>query len=161
MVVISSAFALQWFANGYGRHADQLTQNEILKGLKDRYVFLMISPVSVTMPKYSALWFYVRVFGTNARYFRVSLLATGALVTACMMFGLMTSILECVPFRKAWLPTVPGHCLDNYTMIFIFSLLSVVVDVLIMLLPLPVLWRLHAGRSQRLSLISLFFCGYW
>ena len=82
-------------------------------------------------------------------------------MTASMLFGSLTAIFECTPIRKAWTPTISGHCVDSFKFYMIVTIWDVLVDVLIMFLPLPVLWRLHTERSNKVTLTGVFLCGYW
>ena len=160
-MTILLALVLQWVSNGLGHHASQVPLEDLAKGLKFLYGGTFIFGLAITMPKYSALFFYVRMFKTNSRFFRISLWVVGALITAWILSAIPPTIIQCTPVRKAWLPLTPGYCLDSYKWALGSAIVSVVIDFLIMLLPLPVLWNLHTGRSRKVVLTGIFFCAYW
>ena len=91
----------------------------------------------------------------------MSLVGAGILVTAWLLFGILTAMLECIPVKKAWLPLLPGHCLDSYKYLVIFQTGHIIIDMLILILPLPVVWGLHTGQSRKAILTGTLFCGYW
>ena len=129
-----------------------------------KYYFLQcfVYPIAVTMPKYSALLFFVRVFGVKeiSGIFRKSVLVAFGLVTIWSLLAVVISITQCTPVRKMYLPLTPGHCHGVSRALGIAGASSVI-DVYIMLLPVPILWSLHAGRTQKMMLTGFFFCAYW
>ena len=135
--------------------------DDFIRGLKDRYALFLVGITSIMLPKYSVLFFYARVFGANSTAFKISLWVTGALVTAILLYSLTTTMFQCVPIRKTWLIMTPGHCLDHYKLILATAACNVAIDVLILILPLPLLWSLHTGRARKINLTLVFFCGYW
>ncbi|CAF9918824.1 hypothetical protein IMSHALPRED_004427 [Imshaugia aleurites] len=72
----------------------------------------------------------------------------------------MSTIFVCTPVRKGWLPEVPGRCLNTNRWFLGSTISSVIIDVYIMFLPLPVLWTLHTGRARKVVLTGFFFCAY-
>lgn len=130
--------------------------------LKYFYIDRLLGQLAITMPKYSALLFYVRVFGVkgNLGLFRINLLAAVGFVTAWLLFVLPFNAFNCTPVRKAWLPLATGHCLDTSPWYLGILALSVIIDVYSMLLPVPILWSLHARRRRKLILTEFFFCAY-
>lgn len=54
-----------------------------------------------------------------------------------------------------------GRCLNTNRWFLGSTISSVIIDVYIMFLPLPVLWTLHTGRARKVVLTGFFFCAYW
>ena len=103
--------------------------------------------------------FYFRVFRT-IRPFRVGLWLTGFLVIAwCAAINLL-AILECLPVQSYWTHG-PRRCINNESAFLGTTITNVIIDVIILVLPLPVLWKLHVKRSRKLALTGVFICGYW
>ena len=152
---------LDWCAHGYGRHAIQIPMDQFIRGLKDRYAIFLVGNISIMLPKYSVLFFYARIFGAKSKTFKISLWATAVLVTAILLYGLTVTIFQCTPIRKTWLVLTVGHCRDDYNSILAATVCNVVIDGLILILPLPLLWKLHTGRARKMNLTIVFICGYW
>ena len=125
------------------------------------YICLLLGIFHIALPEFSVLFFYARLFKKTSRTFRVGLFVTSAFVTAWMLYSLIFLLLQCEPIEKNWLLATSGHCRDPYNWHIGYTVSSVAIDLLIMLLPLPILWNLHVGRSRKVALTGLFLCGYW
>ena len=152
---------LQWISKGLGHHMSQLTPDEVALGPKYLYALTFVYDLGISLPKYSAILFYFRVFRQKSTLFRIHIYIALGLVTAWVLFALPSTVFQCTPIRKAWLPLTPGHCLNNYQWFLGSAISSVIIDLYIMSLPIPVLWTLHTGRSRRIVLTGFFFCAYW
>ena len=91
----------------------------------------------------------------------MNILAAAGLVTVWFLLALPFAIFQCAPVRKVWLPLIPGHCVNTSSWFLGIATVSVIIDIYIMLLPLPILWSLHVGRKRKLILIGFFICAYW
>ncbi|KAM0794501.1 hypothetical protein BDR22DRAFT_922698 [Usnea florida] len=152
---------LAWVSIGLGHHASQVSHENIVRGFKYRYAIGNLYHFGITLPKYSAICFYIRVFTwRSSSLFRINTLVVTGLVTAWLLFAVPSTIFQCTPIRKGWLPLTPGRCLDANQWFLGSTISSVVIDVYIMLLPIPVLWNLHTGHARKIVLTSFFFCAY-
>lgn len=75
--------------------------------------------------------------------------------TACVL----VTIFLCRPVRKAWQPWLPGHCSDVNTLISVSSLINVISDLLIFLIPLFCVSRLQMQRARKLAVAAVFAVG--
>lgn len=148
-------------SEGYGYPVTQLLPEQLTAVLKYLYASLLINNIEITLPKYSVLFFYARVFKRTSRMLWISLYLVGAYATAWLLYSSILLVCLCRPIRKSWLPMTPGHCLQTFNWYLSQSLLSVFIDFVIMLLPLPTIWKLHTGRKRKSLLTGLFICGYW
>ena len=156
------SITLAWVSSGLGRHVSQLSREDLVLGFKYRYAIGCLYHFGITLPKYSAIFFYIRVFKwTSSTLFRTNIIVVTGFVTAWLLFAVPSTIFQCTPVRKGWLPLTPGHCLNENQWFLGSTISSVVIDVYIMLLPIPVLWNLHTGRRRKLVLTGFFFCAYW
>ena len=160
--VASQALSLRSVSDGYGYHLTQFTSYEQLSTvLKDVYAALLLSVIAIAIPKYSVLFFYARLFKKSSQLFRIGLYSAAAFVTVETLYSCGFLIFQCSPIKKFWLPLEPGYCHHPYNWHLAGSILIVAIDIWIVLLPLPVLWQLHAERSRKVQLTVLFICGYW
>ena len=151
-------------STGLGHHENQITPERLLLSFKYQYVQELLYQPAITLPKYSALFFFVRVFGVaeDSRFFRSNIRAAMGVVTIWVFWALLFDIFQCSPVRKAWLPTIPGHCINKAPNWFVgFAGVSVIIDLYIMLLPLPILWSMYTGRKRKMIMTAFFFCAYW
>ena len=70
-------------------------------------------------------------------------------------------VLQCIPLRKLWNPTVPGKCFNYEALIIAGGVLNVVTDFAILGLPMPLLWRLEAPTRRKRLLSIVFSFGVW
>ncbi|KAI9669892.1 MAG: hypothetical protein M1831_006927 [Alyxoria varia] len=149
---------------GLGRHVQKVdSQADLQRVLKILYVAPMLFDICVTVCKCSALLFYRRVFPTSSRKFRLAWWITLAVVIAWLLFRLPADIWACVPPRKFWVQSAPGHCTNNissFTIYIVAAVLDVFTDLMILMLPVPLLWNLRTRRSRKVMVIAAFVCGY-
>ncbi len=75
-------------------------------------------------------------------------------VLACLLFPL-----QCIPIAKVWTPTLPGRCLNVYALILGTVITTIVLDLAVFLLPIPILFRLQMSISRKLALCGVFMMG--
>jgi hypothetical protein len=111
--------------------------------------------------KQSALFFYSRVFHTHSRAFQISIYVGHGLVAAWILFIVPISTCQCTPVSKAWDPSVPGSCLETFSWYLASAIFDAVLDLFVLLLPIPVLFRLQMKTSRKWMVAGAFMCGYW
>ncbi|KAI9728981.1 MAG: hypothetical protein M1828_000066 [Chrysothrix sp. TS-e1954] len=156
---------LRWLGYGLGHHASMISPADLMQSGKILFGGEFIYDINITLPKaslgmFSALFFYARVFGTSVRPFRYGLYLAHALLTGWIIFALISTIFQCTPVDKAWLTTKPGVCLNYYQWYLGSSISSVILDVYILILPMPMVYKLHTGLQRKLLLVGVFVCAY-
>ena len=58
---------LAWVSVGFGRHVSELSQEDIVQSFKYRYAIGYLYQFGITLPKYSTILFYIRVFDCKWR----------------------------------------------------------------------------------------------
>ena len=71
----------------------------------------------------------------------------------------LAAIFQCVPPHKFWSPSTPGHCGSSYVMFLIISILAFITDFIILVMPLPYIWKLQMKLRQKLLLSIVFTLG--
>ena len=113
---------------------------------------------------YSALFFYIRTFyASSPRWWRVCLWSVFGLSICWFVAGLLDDIFRCWPIRGVWDPTMqpPAKCQDTFKSFIALQSTNLINDVLIMLLPLPVLIKLQMSVKKKILVCAVFICGYW
>ena len=162
-IFASSSVHLLMISVGLGRHASQISPENFTLFRKYSYAAQFGYRTGITMPKYSALLFYVRVFRIkwDSIIFRINIFIAASFCTVQLLVDLFLDIFICVSLQKYWLPLVSGHCINSFSRVFGTAISSVFIDVYIMLLLISVLWSLYAGRVRKIVLTGFFFCAYW
>ena len=138
----------------------QVSGPDLHKGLQVLWSILWLYTIAIWLSKLSALAFYARVFSPGNRRFRLALWVVAGLACAWIVAVLVSLILQCNPPQKAWERAIPGACQDPYNWWLISGVTSFILDMIILLLPLPMLWRLQVKASRKGLIIGVFLSGY-
>ena len=160
MLATQSIF-ITWASQGLARHVSQLGPGDLVTSLKYNYATNYVYSLGISLPKYSAIFFYIRVLRLNSTRYRINVYIALSLITAWILFAILSAVFQCRPIRKVWSPLTPGSCLNSYQWYLGSAISSVIIDFYIMLMPIPVLWTLHTGRSRKIVLTGFFLCAYW
>ncbi|KAF9872095.1 integral membrane protein [Colletotrichum karsti] len=102
-------------------------------------------------------------FGVDDHLYMVSLIAawvTMGLATSWMLMTILIGLLICRPIAMQWDPTIPGGvCGDQVTAFAAVGVVDLIVDVIIFVLPIPMVLKLQVSRAHRIALISIFGAG--
>lgn len=73
--------------------------------------------------------------------------------------GIVSTWMTCTPMKKEYRPWVEGTCIDRKKMdetVFVFNL---VMNLVILLLPHRIIWRLQTQKKQKLGIKLVFSVG--
>ncbi|KAI1123053.1 hypothetical protein F5Y10DRAFT_252679 [Nemania abortiva] len=146
---------------GIGLHAQEVVAiggadlpNLFLKLL---YVIDLLWIFCLTSIKISILHFYSVVF--RKRIFLRFVYAAIGLCVAFWFGAFFGRALICIPPQKKWIPETPGHCGDEVKYYLAISSIDFAIDIIIILLPMPVLWTLQLPRIKKFGLTLVFSVG--
>lgn len=159
--IASHSMLIYMITLGLGRPGSSIPIDHTLMQLRVLFGLYFIYDTSITLPKISVLLFYARVLGTRVNLFKYALWFTHCLVIGCFAAMGFVTIFLCNPVEKQWQPSIPGRCHSIIDSWLSSAILSVVIDLILLLLPLPMLWRLQMKRSRRILIMAVFACGYW
>lgn len=128
------------------------------KYLKTLFIMETLHTTALAILKISVLLFYHRLFGID-RKFTICLKLVAGLVIAWWLAIELTTILQCQPVARFWNYRLEGVCIDLIAFTEGAAIPNVVTDVLILLLPQPIIWKLHLSWSTRLCLCGVFLIG--
>ncbi|CAL8579308.1 hypothetical protein XPA_005058 [Xanthoria parietina] len=147
--------------HGYGRHIYIWGPVEgplkLRQWRKVFYAFELFFHTSTTLAKYSILAFYWRIFAVAS--FKRILIWTTVLCTVYMIAIDLTIIFQCQPIHHAWdqvVGTSQGHCINEYRFLVGSGSANVVLNLLVFVLPMPLLWRLRTTARQQIILTAIF-----
>ncbi|PSR79597.1 hypothetical protein BD289DRAFT_375278 [Coniella lustricola] len=108
--------------------------------------------------KLSLLFLYNSIF--PQRQFRWVLWFTAFLIVSWVAYGTLTGILECVPVSALWDTTIAkSYCIDYGTLVVVAGVHNIVLDFIILILPMPLVWRLSMSRQKKFMLVFTFAMG--
>ena len=139
---------------------------DILKSLKILYAGYIVYNLGITMIRFSAILFYNRVFEPRKteRYRYFIWLGLGLNTAWILAFGAV-ALLPCLPIHAFWdrplLMPSSYRCSSTLAIQLSAGITSVLMDLLVLLLPVPPLLELHTDWRKKARLVFVFLLGYW
>ncbi|KAK4674900.1 hypothetical protein QC764_503070 [Podospora pseudoanserina] len=143
---------------GGGKHLWVVTHEEFTKLYQTTYAFVIVYITCISATKVSILLFYRRVFGTNVIWYIVFgfTCAHWAEVTITWLAG-------CRPIDYYWRqytdPTATGSCIDAPLFYFCNGIIGLVIDVAILLVPIPTVWKLNMPTTKKVFVGGILLLG--
>ncbi|KAI1827431.1 hypothetical protein F4861DRAFT_535994 [Xylaria intraflava] len=126
--------------------------------LKLLYALDLLWVTVVASVKMSILHFYSVIF--RQRIFLRFVYAAMVIMVAFYIGAFLGTALVCIPPQKKWYPDTPGYCGSEITLYFAIVITDMLTDLIIIILPLPILWGLQLPLSKRLALSFIFGIGF-
>ena len=143
-----------------GHHVTDLSPQDIELLLKLLWVNYFLFYISLGAVKFSALLLYRKVFESHSRWFNTAILSAELLTVAWTMYGVISTLFQCSPVEKAWKRDMPGHCINMEAWYLSSSVWEVLLDIYILVLPMPIVWGLQMSLSRKALVALAFVCGY-
>lgn len=146
---------------GVGRHEAYLAMYEpyaLVSWAQTLFVTELLYGLLFPIVKTAILWLYLRLFHIHT-WFRVAANILIAYIWLWAISGISVALAQCRPLAHAWDMSVGGRCIDQLSYYRWISVPNVIHDVVMLVLPLPVVWTLQIGLRQKLALSAVFFIG--
>ncbi|KAH7109827.1 hypothetical protein B0J11DRAFT_233625 [Dendryphion nanum] len=155
---LGATIILEVVLGNAGHHAWAST-SKIPKALQILVAVQCLYATSLCLIKVSICLFYNRIFAF--RNFQITSWVAIALVICWAIGAILYAFLSCRPFHYTWDPTmIGGSCVKNKVIPYvIIGALDVVIDIFILVLPLPLLCRLRISMTDKVALIGIFGVG--
>ncbi|EPE34577.1 hypothetical protein GLAREA_10271 [Glarea lozoyensis ATCC 20868] len=160
VLTLSSAcqFSQAITKGGIGQHQETVSYDEGVFLFKMFVVSSALWTVSTAAVKISTLHFYTTIFA-NQKFIRFAYTIIGFCVAYAITYVVAT-FLMCRPFAFNWdKPIEGGTCIDHISFFLSASLIGLFLDVIIMVMPMPMLWGLNLPLHKRLALTLMFGMG--
>ncbi|KAI3323799.1 hypothetical protein HD806DRAFT_495628 [Xylariaceae sp. AK1471] len=117
--------------------------------------------LAIGLTKLSVLLFYRRIFSIRDRRFNIISFSLIVLATLWTIAFFITNILESFPVYTEWArnPDDQRGNMDITTMFLSQCYTDVALDVLIIVLPIPLIWKLHMDLKKKLLISCIFLLG--
>lgn len=149
---------------GWGHHISTLSPANRVQILQLLFAVYYVYDVAIFLTKVSALLFLHRTFPSSIRsaWFRYILALAHVLNVGWFVGIVIGTSVVCDPVAKNWDPSLPGRRCGSISSLWIGSAApSVAIDLVILLLPMPIIWGIKASRGRRIGLVLTFALGYW
>ncbi|KAJ5893630.1 hypothetical protein N7495_005321 [Penicillium taxi] len=142
---------------GMGKHSWLLPKHILHQQLKFLWAAIPIYNASLIFTKFSILLQYLRIF--PGFRFRLTCRIAMGIVAAYGTWAFVSGFLNCVPVAKFWNQDLHGHCLSFEAVWFFNASINIATDVVLLLLPMPLLSKLQLPRMQKFALMGVFAIG--
>lgn len=143
---------------GIGRHLIFVVQDptNLTNIGKSNLALSIIYSHCMTFARLCILAFLARIFTFNYSLIRYGTYVIGVLVILLYIAGMLVVLVPCQPISSWW--GVPSQCPHpTWTESLAINVTGSVQDFLILLLPQPIIWKLHGFNLRRKIGLSLLF----
>lgn len=109
------------------------------------------------LAKLSLLFFYLEL--SPERWFRISVWSSIGLVSTLTFVITTLLFYHCTPAEASWDVLTTGTCVDVGVLYMATAVQNIVTDVLIFLLPIPMVLGLQMGSRQKVGALIIFGIG--
>lgn len=123
----------------------------------------VLSNASLACIKLSALYFYRRIFcvGGLRQWFDIASLITVALVVLWLFVFSFLAGFQCgLHFSALWDGTYTEYCTISFPFLYGLAVSDFLLDIWIIVLPIPRVLQLHASLSKKLGIIGVFLLAF-
>ena len=143
---------------GAGKHALAVSPGDVvLFTILNYYGISTMYPCAVTFFKLAILDLYPHIFVEKRS--RMITYALGVIVSLSCVANEIATIAQCKPVDFLWNPTPGGWCQDIHAHFTWASMPNIITDFPMLLLPIPMIWKLHASWRVKASILVTFLVG--
>ncbi|KAF2136377.1 uncharacterized protein K452DRAFT_280074 [Aplosporella prunicola CBS 121167] len=143
---------------GAGRHLWTVSKDDFTMIWRILYAYVMIYATAVSCTKFSIVLFYRRIFSFTYGFWLGAFLAVSYWVVILVVINT-----GCRPFsyffEQYTNPTAEGTCIDLGLFYYANAIWAMLVDVVILLMPLPTIWSLQLPTQKRAAVTVIFLLG--
>ncbi|KAJ5502596.1 hypothetical protein N7463_005470 [Penicillium fimorum] len=146
---------------GYGGHtATMAVRNpgELVSALKIFWASEWMWATSTVCFRLAILRLYIEIFPGNQKFFWCAT-GVGCLVFLYWVSAILTIALLCRPVAYNWDRTIPGRCGDILKIQYASAGFNMGIDLGVVLLPLPIVWRLQISSRKKTGATASFAIG--
>ncbi|KAI9151643.1 Satratoxin biosynthesis SC10 cluster protein [Paramyrothecium foliicola] len=143
---------------GAGKHLETLDQELMPLYMRCFYVSIVLYILALAFIKTTFLAQYYRVFFTQKSrriFFLISFLVCGWSISQVFI-----GIFLCFPIQGFWDKSIDARCIPTNVQWYANAAGNIATDLIVFILPLPVIGQLNLPRTQKIFLFVLFGLGF-
>ena len=127
------------------------------------FKFFFVIPIlylpAVIFPKLALLAIYLSVF--TQKPYRIACWTVAGIITANWAGATVAGFCSCMPLSYLWeqIEGAQGYCFDINSWFRWSNFANIVTDIVLLILPIPIVWRLQVPKSVRIGLTLTFLLG--
>ncbi|KAI0481927.1 hypothetical protein GGR56DRAFT_162060 [Xylariaceae sp. FL0804] len=114
--------------------------------------------VAMLFIKMTFLFQYYRIF-RHVKAMRIVYITAMVAIGGWCFGQILAVVFTCVPPQAFWDRSIPARCQNEQAGVYLNAIGTLVTDFIILLLPLPSLWKLKLPMAQKLALNGIFSIG--
>lgn len=133
------------------------------KGQQLYYAISVLLSITLACTKMSALFFYRRVFCSvpYSKAFNIITIVSIVIVGCWLIAFEILSGLQCgTHFSALWNGNYEKYCTISFSQLYGLAISDFLLDVWILVLPIPVILSLHLSLAKKLSIIGIFMLAF-
>ncbi|KAL8659146.1 MAG: hypothetical protein Q9202_007261 [Teloschistes flavicans] len=142
---------------GLGSHFAHVSASDREVFLILFYAFQLSYVTTLPLVKISVLLFYHRIFPQKS--FRRVTNIMGVILVLFLLSSWLVTGLQCLPIHSFWQPDIPRTCIKQSSYYLATGSLNLILDVIVVLMPIPLLVKLQLPKPQKIGVIVLFLSG--
>ncbi|KAL5339240.1 hypothetical protein BJX70DRAFT_364791 [Aspergillus crustosus] len=151
----------------FGKHGEDISRADVVGYQKSFVAIQLIYFTNALLTKTSLLLLYQRIFGIVKSFHR-ALLFSWFLIIAFFIACVIASIAGCSPVSYVWdrfqpledgESVITGSCFKETAFFRWNGIANMLLDVLMLVLPLPMVWRLRTSKRVKVLLTGVFLMG--
>ncbi|KAI0546955.1 hypothetical protein F4679DRAFT_555922 [Xylaria curta] len=130
---------------------------------KYKYAFQTTEKVAFGLIKLSLLYLWKRIF-TQAKRFTLLCWIMIGVITAWSISFFFVTLFQCgTQWQKNWAPIAIflSQCINTLDLLTVFTATDIVTDFIIILMPVPMIWKLHMPIKRKVGITSIFMVGFF
>ncbi|KAL2813027.1 CFEM domain-containing protein [Aspergillus granulosus] len=145
---------------GLGKNIWSVPFDHISETLKLFFVEENLYCVCISLIKASMLLLYLRLF--PSKKLRLAVFIALAITIAWGAATFLAQLFSCSPinyFWNKWDGEHEGHCSSHNALLLAHAILNIVMDVVVIGIPMPILFKLHMSLEKRIGMCVMFAVG--
>ncbi|KAF2997086.1 hypothetical protein E8E13_003086 [Curvularia kusanoi] len=161
LLIMVSVIILEMSLKGFGLHYWNVETVHAVALLKLFYVCQMLYVAVQIFAKIAILALYSRLFPATIHWFRWSVRGMVAFMYIHGLVFFFLIVFQCLPIQAIWNKRIENaRCLPVSTAVgFTGAGLTIAEDIIILLLPLPMIWKLQMDTRKKIGVIFLISVG--
>ncbi|KAI1404190.1 hypothetical protein F4819DRAFT_448227 [Hypoxylon fuscum] len=127
------------------------------------FIVYTMFAASLSLSKASILCFYQRIFCPQSPWRDITVLSIAFMLTVVVMFGIgitFATVFACGTHFSYWWSSagadLKAHCVNTQMLTYAQSVSDFIIDVIIIVMPVPLVWKLHMSPQRKLGVIAVF-----
>jgi hypothetical protein len=125
--------------------------------IKTLWICQVMYTTALTLVKISIIASYIRIFPTVSIRWTMYVLA--GFIAAVWIVNIFTTIFQCSPIEGAWNFEVEPQCISVMKVYYFSTAFSILTDILLVVVPLPLFWKLKLPVREKWIVTGLFGLG--